>query len=343
MQERVSRVQIPEALSNENVTGIVFRLQQLDHTIDQVIEINFSQMRSFDLFAGLYFAVCINSLSKEKNLKIRIIGQMRNSFGEFIGFHQALRDMKLPVIYSLPDVGGTTARYLKMFACPIPSAISPENAMQDMARISGNISDRLIPAEVDVSARWCVRTAIKEVLLNITQHATTDKFFVCALYSSRNFDERDLQNTAEFAIIDQGDGLTKSLSRNPKYKDIKVDTQAINLCMTKGVSRFEGLADRPYDNRGLGLYLLSKFAQCGRGRFIIATGKTGRSLTKSTIKDDEGWFANNSPGTALGVRLDLNFVDRFISIANATTYNELQKMSAALSDDDGDPRFSFDK
>jgi len=315
-------INIPSKFTVELAPAIVYRLQELANQSIS-IGLDFSAMTSFDNFAGLYLAVCVGAIDSP----VEISG-LNSRFAEFIGLKKALATGKLPVVASLPELDNKVARYMKMCAYRVPERAGNHDDSDKMAELASTIADKLLPNHLDQEGRWAVRYAIKEVLLNIIQHSNSNRFFFCAQYSPKSFDNRNLSNTAEFAIIDRGDGLLKSLSRNGKYGAVKYHYEAIELCTRKGVSRLEDAeeADNVYGNRGLGLYLLSEFGKRGRGSVIISTGDTTQ-IRREDTPVDKGWYKNYISGTAIGVRLDLNHVSDFRKIVNGITFEALRTSS----------------
>ncbi len=107
-----------------------------------------------------------------------------------------------------------------------------------------------------------IATAISEICQNTFDHnKTTCGFLAMQVYG------KGTKKFLEIGIADYGDGLTKSLQRNPKNKDIKSDLAAIDHAIKLGTSEY----DDP--TRGTGFYHLLEIAYKYDGAVQIRSGE----------------------------------------------------------------------
>src|SRR5690606_39484379 len=62
-----------------------------------------------------------------------------------------------------------------------------------------------------------LRYSIREILRNIVEHSESDKFSFCAQYLPS-------KQRVNFAVLDRGIGLSKSLSNNPDRKSTRLNS-----------------------------------------------------------------------------------------------------------------------
>jgi hypothetical protein len=114
---------------------------------------------------------------------------------------------------------------------------------------------------------------LREMIRNIPEHSDSDEVWYCAQYWPS-------YNLVELGLLDEGKGITASLSSNPIYREyIHNDEDALRLSLKPGVSRtFSPLVkqrhtdDDYWKNSGYGLYMASQICANLGGSFLIASG-----------------------------------------------------------------------
>lgn len=104
--------------------------------------------------------------------------------------------------------------------------------------------------------------SIREIIRNVFEHSHADECFICG--------QRWMNGKVEIALIDEGIGISKSLSES---YPIMFDEEALSLATQAGISRTSSKDSQQniYDNSGFGLYILSQFA-ASFGWFILGSG-----------------------------------------------------------------------
>lgn len=147
--------------------------------------------------------------------------------------------------------------------------------------------------------------SFREIMRNVVEHSNAEQFAFCAQYWPT-------YSKVEAAIIDRGDGLTRTLKRNPNL-DIESDHDSLNFALMPGISgrAFKGAPKQRgnWANSGYGLYMTSRLARQG-GSFFIASGETGMYLSEEKRRHLETPFQ--------GVALNLSFnVDRLSELKSS--------------------------
>ena len=113
---------------------------------------------------------------------------------------------------------------------------------------------------------------IREILRNIEEHSGTHKCMICGQYWT--------DQTAEIAIIDEGEGILNSLRKNRIHRNyITTDEEALKCAIKAGIS----CSFRPdkrggtspsglWENSGFGLYMAREICRSLSGRFTIVSG-----------------------------------------------------------------------
>lgn len=135
-----------------------------------------------------------------------------------------------------------------------------------------------------------IATVISEICQNTFDHnKLTCGFLAMQVYG------KGTKRFLEIGVADYGDGLTKTLQRNPKNKGINSDLDAIDFAIKAGTSEH----DDP--TRGTGLYHLLEIAYRYEGRVQI---RSGGGLARYRMDRRQGW---RTPVTYLpGVQIALS-------------------------------------
>lgn len=157
---------------------------------------------------------------------------------------------------------------------------------------------------------------IREILRNIPEHSGCTKALVCGQAWDRN-------HQAEIAILDEGEGIYESLSRNRFYKDdINDNVDALDLALAPGVSvayrpkKKRTSSESQWSNSGYGLYVVKEICKELNGSFLIASGTDYLKVSVSGVTIGKTYFS----GTAIKMTIDTNAVhekkDLITSIVN---------------------------
>lgn len=141
---------------------------------------------------------------------------------------------------------------------------------------------------------------VREILRNIPEHAQTDEMWICGQYWPT-------YRLAEIAIIDEGIGVFKSITRNAAHaKYINDNCSALKWAIRAGISEsfrpaYEFKAN-DYDvwkNSGFGLYMVSQICQKLKGSFCII------SYDDALLIDNHGVAEKSTSfhGTAIRLRI----------------------------------------
>ncbi|WP_075258421.1 ATP-binding protein [Herbaspirillum camelliae] len=105
--------------------------------------------------------------------------------------------------------------------------------------------------------------SIREVIRNVFEHSQAHECYVVG--------QRWHDGAVEIAIVDEGVGISSSLSQAHKFQ---LDEEALRMAIRPGISRTSGLdEDRNiYGNSGFGLYVLSELA-ASFGWFALGSGR----------------------------------------------------------------------
>ncbi|KZM42673.1 hypothetical protein OA92_11740 [Marinomonas sp. SBI22] len=137
--------------------------------------------------------------------------------------------------------------------------------------------------------------SIREIIRNALEHSGSDSCFICG--------QRWVNGQSEIAIIDEGNGIHKTLSTAYELKEKNALVDAIK----PGVSRTQNMSEREniYKNSGFGLYVLSELGN-SFGWFCVGSGLRKLRCEKGNKVDSELPFE----GTFVGIHLNkppLNF------------------------------------
>lgn len=141
--------------------------------------------------------------------------------------------------------------------------------------------------------------SLREIMRNVVEHSESIQFGICAQYWPS-------KNKVEFAIVDGGIGLKKTLDPNP-HLDVSDHKAAINYALMPAVSgkAYKGAKQKdkgPWANSGFGLYMTNRICRNG-GNFFVASGDTGMLLTS---KGGKKYYPCDFSGTAVRMIIDTN-------------------------------------
>jgi len=194
-----------------------------------------------------------------------------------------------PVADIVPALNGDWGRY---FRGSNPMLI--EVTRIESASMLSDLLDRIILVprqnlkyrETDA---YDIAIAVSEVTQNTFDHNSSSYGFLSMQVYKSN------PPFLEIGIADYGDGLLSTLRRNPKYKEIDDDKDAIAHCIRLGTSEHDDLT------RGTGLHHLLEITYKHEGLVQI---RSGNAKVRYRMDKRQGWFF--SVATMGGVQIALN-------------------------------------
>lgn len=142
--------------------------------------------------------------------------------------------------------------------------------------------------------KLCLTYCITEVIRNIYDHSSSKELWYCGQY----WPTRDL---VEVAIIDEGVGIFKTLSRNKKLV-VNNDEEALALALSAGISKKRSKSSESYDiysNAGFGLYMIKNICKLG-GEIAICS----KSACLNIKENSNEYIDTNFEGTAIRIRIN---------------------------------------
>ncbi len=293
----VNTIELPNNLLYENTIDFVNEFMSLDG-YDKYI-FNFEKLRFIDPFSLLYLSSAIEYfIEKNNNSKFAARNYKHLSYPAHVGF---FKSFGLDYGNEPGEAPGSNT-YIPITVCNVKelrkkASESFIHSSEYMDEYAGRISAVLTQNsnnEITKIMRYCIR----EILRNITEHSQSEDFRFCVQYLP-SF------GIVNFAVIDHGIGLLKSLSKNP-YVEMNDDLEAIRRALEPGISGkvYSGMRNPPkgeWANSGYGLYMTSRLCSDG-GSFFISSGSKGLYLSEKK----ERIFDLEMQGTAINLRINLN-------------------------------------
>lgn len=153
---------------------------------------------------------------------------------------------------------------------------------------------------------------IREAIRNIPEHAETDQVWICGQYWHN-------RNLAEIAILDEGIGVYRSLSKNRIHREyITSNEEALRWAVKPGVSSAftpaTGQKDKDtWANSGYGLFMISEICKYTGGWFTFVSGDDCLRI----YSNNSGVYGTHFKGTALGIRINTSKINNYQSIIDA--------------------------
>jgi hypothetical protein len=143
-----------------------------------------------------------------------------------------------------------------------------------------------------------VQFSLREILRNVFEHSAARKVLYCAQHWLS-------RRKTQIVIADDGMGIRKSLSENPRFKDIS-DRDSVQLALLPGVSgNYRALTEmhsgNNWQNSGYGLYMTSRLCR-NHGGFLMMSSNRALLLQPN---DKINIPIQNFLGTLIRLDLDL--------------------------------------
>lgn len=308
-------------LDAEGALATVRRLYELPTS--DVYVIDFARLSWIEPFGMLYFARQLRAFADERKPgKCRAVNYERHSYAAFMGFFKAFG----LAFGNAPGSTPGTDRYIPLTEIVIRDLhVEAGQGSMDVREVIESKSRQMAAVLARGEAGRVHETlsfSLREILRNVVEHANADHIW----YGAQYWPEKQV---VELAILDQGQGVRRALSRNP-HVAIESDADALRLALLPGVSgiAFEGSKQRRRDewaNSGYGLFMTSELCARG-GSFMICSGSS--ALHREDMK--ESVLACNLCGTALRLTIYVPAVAELgVSLA------ELSKKGEAIAADFG--------
>ena len=247
-----------------------------------VFAANMNWVRPF----GMLFAICSIKQFRRKYHDLNCsmyCDQARNgvSYAAQMGFFKAISEM-LPIGKEPGEATGnenyvpvTELDFAEMCKTSISNGrmIDSEDLLEEK---SSELATVLSRGDKDVHD--ILTYLIREMLRNIDEHSGTRKCLICGQYWS--------DQTAEIAIIDEGQGILSSLRRNSIHRNyIETDEDALKWAIKAGIScafkpdKSGGITPSGlWENSGFGLYMAREICRNLNGTFTIVSGNQYLSI-----------------------------------------------------------------
>ena len=288
-------------LNAENALKFCEKLYSFSPEESEVTVFDFERVRTCDPFAMLIASQAIRKKVNSCNTHDFKARNMNNTYADHMKFFQACQ---IDRGKNLKEFRGNN-RYNCITEYDITklrqeSFDEGEEIQELLERMSRRIA-RVLSQEIADAESW-LSFAIREMLRNIPEHSKSPNMWICSQY----WPYYDL---AEVGIMDEGVGISGSLTNNFHYKKlIENDSDAILLALEPGVTssymnaEYDYISDE-WKNSGYGLYLISNMCAMMNADFIIASGNAAVRVMKNQNDIVEKRLVNTHiEGTAIQIR-----------------------------------------
>jgi hypothetical protein len=283
-------------LDMEGALATAHQLEELPPAECYVID--FAKLGWVEPFGMLYFARQLRAFAdRRKPARCRAVNHERHGYPAYMGF---FKTFGLP-FGNTPGQAPGSDRYIPLTGLLIRDLhIEAGQGSVDVREViearAGQMAAVLARGEAG-RVHQTLSFSLREILRNVVEHANADHIWYCAQHWP---DKAEV----ELAILDQGDGIRNSLSRNP-HLSIRSDEDAVRLALMPGVSgvAFAGGRQRRTDewaNSGYGLFMTSELCARG-GSFMICSGAA--ALLREGER--EVVLASSLGGTALRLKMSV--------------------------------------
>lgn len=220
------------------------------------------------------------------------------------------RDFVLPGSTYIPPANRLVARYLDRmdfnrqltgtdfddgFQRRAPKGFRPVQVFSEPEEL-GEVSDSLTLAATEALAlaatdRASVLCAVREIAKNVLDHA--DSAIGGVAVAQRATSRREF----EVAVADAGIGIAASLRRNPAYRELNGDAEAITTALAPGVTSNPGAS-----NSGVGLTAIRSLLEANGGTMLI---RSGRAAVEDGHRRDVREHLTELRGTVVAIRLQI--------------------------------------
>lgn len=328
-------IQVPN-LSTRNALDWCYELSTTENTSKLLLDVTnvtgYQPMAMVMATSALRQYMVANSLTGADVTLLYDENNTRNlSYGEHMGFYNAIG---VELAQRSPAASTSTCIPLQKISLP---ALRAKYIAQGKFLYDGDIIELEAAKLADVLAQGqselkkVLTYLLRETIRNIPEHSGTEDVWICGQYW-RSRDE------AEVAILDEGIGIFRSLSKNVSHRKYVLDErEALHWAIRPGVSEAFAPARGQRDmdvwaNSGYGLYMIKNICCKLGGRFDIASkGAFLRCYANGRTK--AGFTC--LPGTAVGIRLQpskLCSVNELLDEIRAAGISEAQTIQNAFKE-----------
>lgn len=283
---------------------------------DQIV-LDFSRT-GFAVPSGMLLLASIISRANADGRIATTMGETPNDYPANMGFYEAC-GLNVPK----RDAPGSATYY--------PITKHDVVAMREIAARSGKpVGEHvnifvgrlayLITRETRGDLFLTVKYCLREIIRNVAEHSESEHLLVMGQFwpQKREF---------SLAVLDEGIGLRRALSGNPKFASLDSDLSAIRIALlpsTSGKKIYDGRefddkdAEGEWGNSGFGLYMTSQIARRS-GTFVIGSGDS-RVEIRGRKKVNGGY---GLPGTLVSLTVNIDRLGRLeASLRNLSEQGE---------------------
>lgn len=268
----------------------------MDIDNDQLFD--FSSTKLYDPFAMLFMASTIKeNLNKKHNVKgvLRYKPSVSSiSYAGHMGFFKSISENI--AIGKMPGEARGSNSYLPVTKIDIKNDFNGCNNIEEAIESKSIELAKVLTQEKELYKVFAY--VIREMLRNSIEHSNENCVWICAQYWPS-------KSLTEIAILDNGIGIRKSLTKNIHYKyDINNDETALKMSLLPGITESFGIKqdDSIWSNSGFGLYIASHLCQELNGSFLIASDSKALYLCDGK----EEIINTNHKGTAIRMTIKTN-------------------------------------
>ncbi|MBY8317179.1 hypothetical protein KW543_15605 [Vibrio fluvialis] len=284
-------INIPRRISIGTVTDLISTLDKNVDTPD--VKINFNNAEFATPTSSLLLGSKLRnwySLRKNKGIRTALNASKASSaigylghlgFFDFLGSNQNIGN-------KMGQAKGSST-YVPIIKVCRPQFFELSGWYSDIISSVRGLANILAGTASDTEEHRFYLYTLREVVRNVFEHSEVDECFICG--------QRWIDGRVEIAILDEGVGISSSLSRS---HNIKNDVDALKLAIRPGISSTNRihLKENKYDNSGYGLYVLSEVIS-SFGSFTIGSNLKRLRLSGQDIVVENCCFR----GTYLGIEL----------------------------------------
>lgn len=318
-------IKVPSSLTPETVLPFSDTLYSLDNANEYIFDLE--NVKYVEPFGMLYLVAVLRQFKKHKELTadgpmgFKAVNFRGNSYASYMGFYRAF-GLKYG---NEPGEAPGSSNYipltrLKTEPMKRKARTYMKNVGELVEREAGRIANVLTRSESG-ELFDTLTYSVRELFRNVFEHSGAESIWYAGQYWPS-------KHIVEIAILDEGVGVRKSLTNNPKI-EIRSPEEALYLAIQPGVTgtqkKYQRRVESSWRNSGYGLYMTSSLCSRG-GHFTLCSENRSLSLDDSGLKFSQCQFA----GTALRMVLDTRLVKHL-----QTALDEIRKRGEELATTQG--------
>ena len=298
-------------IPNMNLNDVLKFSEEINSIIpDEEMILDFSKMHKFDPLPMLMIGSIIREYRfKHSNIPFKVTwsDKIGKDYAGTMGFFKYISE-KLE-IGKMPGEANGSSNYIPITPIQFDELQKTENregryfVLGDLIeREAGNLARVVDRGNKELHK--LLSYLIREIMRNTPEHAETDKLWICGQYWPS-------YNLAEIAILDEGIGIFKSITRNHFHKDyIKDNKIALQWALKAGISDAFKPSNKQKDddvwaNSGFGLFMVSEICKHLNGSFCLI------SYEDYILIDNNGEKMGSTSfnGTAIRIKVPCDNID----------------------------------